>query len=132
MTRFRALVVDDVAEFRHLFSSALKNTQCEVVGEATDGLEAVHQAEQLQPDLILLDIGLPNMNGMDAARRIRKLSPNCKILFVSQISSPEIAEGAMRLGAHGYLLKSDTADLPSAVKAVLQGGQFVSSRVKSP
>jgi DNA-binding NarL/FixJ family response regulator len=127
----RTVVVDDVDDFRHLLCSSLQEqTRCEVVGEASDGLQAVQQAEELHPDLILLDLGLPTLNGMDAARRIRKVSPNSKILFVTQNSSPQIAQGALRLGACGYLLKSDVTDLPRAVETVLHGAKYVSSRVK--
>ena len=97
-----------------------------------DGLQAVQQAKKLQHELILLDLGLPTMNRLQAARRIRELSPNSKILFVSQNASPEIAQRAIELGAYGYLLKSDTSDLALAVEAVLGGEQFVSSRLKVP
>jgi DNA-binding NarL/FixJ family response regulator len=131
MPYFRTLVVDDADDFRQFLCSTLKQgTQCEVVGEASDGLQAVLHAQQLQPDLILLDIGLPTLNGIEAARRIRKLSPNSKILFFTQNCSREIAQGALRTGANGYLLKSDATDLLLAVETVLSGGQFVSSRVK--
>ena len=133
MRHFRTLVVDDVEDFRRFLCSALKQvTECEVVAEASDGLQAVVQAEQLQPDLILLDLGLPTINGIEAARRIRKLSPHSKILFFTQNCSREIAQGALRTGANGYLLKSDATDLLCAVETVLQGEQFVSSRVKQP
>jgi len=111
-------------------TTLLERPECEVVGEASDGLQAVQQAQQLQPDLILLDLGLPMLNGIEAARQIRKLSPNSKILFFTQNCSREIAEGAMRTGANGYLLKSDATDLLSAVETVLKGEKFVSSRVK--
>ena len=110
----------------------MERTECEIVGEASDGLQAVNQAEKLQPDLILLDLGLPILNGIQAARRIRQLSPNSKILFVSQNSSPEIAHGALQMGAHGYLVKSDTNELTSAISTVLAGAQFISSRLKQP
>jgi DNA-binding NarL/FixJ family response regulator len=131
MSPCRTLVVDDVEYFRRLFCSTLQQrTQCKVVGEASDGLQAVQQAEALQPDLILLDLALPTLNGIEAARRIRKLSPNSKILFVTENSSREIAQGALRTGANGYLLKSDATDLPCAIETVLQGALFVSSRVK--
>jgi DNA-binding NarL/FixJ family response regulator len=129
----RTLVVDDFDDFRRFLCSTLKQgTECEVVGEASDGLQAVNQAEKLQPDLILLDLGLPILNGIQAARRIRQLSPNSKILFISQNSSPEIAQGALKVGAHGYLVKSDTTELTSAISAVLAGAQFISSRLKQP
>jgi DNA-binding NarL/FixJ family response regulator len=130
MRHFRTLVVDDVEDFRHFLCSTLEQgTACEVIGEASDGLHAVEQAQQLQPDLILLDIGLPSLNGIEAARRIRKLSPNSKILFFTQNCSYEIAQGALKTGASGYLLKSDATDLACAVETVLRGEQFVSSRV---
>ena len=130
MRHFRTLVVDDVEDFRQFLCSTLEQgTECEVVGEASDGLQAVLQAQQLQPDLILLDIGLPTLNGIEAARRIRKLSPNSKILFFTQNCSFEIAQGALKTGATGYLLKSDATDLSWAVETVLRGEQFVSSRV---
>lgn len=73
----------------------------------SDGLEAVQQAERLQPDIILLDIGLPTLNGIEAARRIREVSPTSKILFVSENRSPDIAEEALSTGAGGYVVKSD-------------------------
>jgi DNA-binding NarL/FixJ family response regulator len=131
MSHFRTLVVDDVEDFRRFLCSTLEErTDCRVVGVACDGQQAVMQAEQLQPDLILLDLGLPKLNGIEAARQIRKLSPASKILFFTQDCSREIAEGAMETGAHGYLLKCDATDLPFAVEAVLHGEQFVSSRVK--
>jgi len=133
MPHCTTLVVDDGEDFRHfLCSNLLATTECEIVGEASDGLQAVYQAEKLQPDLILLDLGLPTLNGIQAARRIRQLCPNSKILFVSQNSSPEIAEGALKVGAHGYLVKSDTTELSSAVSTVLAGAQFISSRLKQP
>jgi DNA-binding NarL/FixJ family response regulator len=131
MHNFRTVVVDDVADFRRLIRSKLKEkTECEVVGEASDGLQAVAKAEQLQPDLVLLDLGLPIINGIEVARRIRKLSPDTKILFVTQNSSREIAQGALRAGANGYLLKSEVMDLLVAVETIFSGEQYVSSRVK--
>ena len=100
-----------------------------VIGIASDGLEAVQKAEELQPDLILLDIGLPSLNGIEAARQIRKLSPKSKILFVSQESSADIVQGALGTGAQGYVLKSDAGrELLEGVNAVLRGDQFVSGR----
>jgi DNA-binding NarL/FixJ family response regulator len=131
MHSFRTLVVDDVEDFRLLLRSMLEErTECEVVGEASDGLQAVAKAEQLQPDLVLLDLGLPTINGIEVARRIRKRSPNSKILFVTQNSSREIAQGAMLTGANGYLLKSEATHLWAAVETVIGGEQYVSSRVK--
>jgi len=100
----------------------------QVIGEATDGLEAVRKAHDLQPDLILLDIGLPTLNGIDAARRIREHSPKSKILFVSENRSWDIAQEALRTGASGYVVKSDAAkDLLPAIRDVVKGKQFVSA-----
>ena len=122
-------MVEDYEPWRRYFSTALqKQTELQVIGEVSDGLEAVQQAEELQPDLILLDIGLPTLNGIEAARRIRKVSPACRILFVSENRSADIAEEALSTGASGYVVKSDAAsELLPAVKAVLEGKRFVSA-----
>jgi len=125
----RVLVVEDNEPWRRYFSTALqKQPELQVIGEVSDGLEAVQQAEELQPDLILLDIGLPTLNGIEAARRIRKVSPASRILFVSENRSADIAEEALSTGASGYVVKSDAAsELPRAVNAVLEGKRFVSA-----
>ncbi len=130
----RVLVVEDFEPFRRFLRSALgKHSGLQVVGEASDGLEAVRKAEALLPDIILLDIGLPTLNGMDAARRIRTLSPESKIIFVTQESGPDIVEGALNLGACGYVVKIQAAtDLPAALDAVLDGRQFVSGGLSAP
>jgi DNA-binding NarL/FixJ family response regulator len=100
----------------------------QIVGEVSDGREAVQKAEELQPDLILLDVGLPSLNGIEAARQIRKLSPESKILFLTQESADEIVQEALNLGARGYVVKTMAGnDLLAAVEAVHQGKQFVSS-----
>jgi len=96
----RVLVVEDYEPWRRYVSTALqKQTELQVIGEVSDGLEAVQQAEELQPDLILLDIGLPTLNGIEAARRIRKVSPASRILFVSENCSADIAEEALSVQA---------------------------------
>ena len=127
--KVRVLVVDDYEPFRRFVCSTLKQRpDLLVVGEASDGLEAVQKAEELQPDLIALDLGLPNLNGFEAARRIRKLCPDCKILFVSQESCADVAQEALTAGACGYVVKAYAgSQLLVAVDAVLQGREFLGS-----
>jgi len=122
-------VVDDYEPWRRVVSTTLqKQATLQVIGEAVDGLEAVQKAQQLQPDLSLLDIGLPTLNGIEAARRIQELSPKSKILFLSENRSCDIAEEALRTGAGGYVVKSDAeGELLPAVNAVLGGKRFVSA-----
>ena len=103
-----------------------------VVGETSDGVEAVKMAEELRPDLILLDIALPNLNGMEAARQIRSVSPSSKLIFLTQNRSLEMMQAAFCLGAMAYLLKSDARELPFAIEAVLKGEQYVSRRLHRP
>jgi DNA-binding NarL/FixJ family response regulator len=126
---FRVLVVDDYEPWRAFVAATLKNqSKLRIIGEARDGLEAAQIAQQLQPDLILLDIGLPALNGIEAARRIRELSPKSKILFVSDHRSRDIAEEGLRIGAIGYVVKSDAgAELLPALKAALEGRRFISA-----
>ncbi|MGE5734154.1 MAG: response regulator transcription factor [Acidobacteriota bacterium] len=126
------LVVDDHEPFRRFVCSILSKTAgWQVVGEVSDGLEAVQRAEELQPDLILLDIGLPNLNGVEAADRIQRVAPNSKILFVTQERSSEMIRAALRNGAKGYVLKSDAgSELLPALDIVLGGGRFLSRGVR--
>jgi DNA-binding NarL/FixJ family response regulator len=126
----RVLVVDDYEQFRRFLSSALQcRADIKVIGEASNGLEAVGMTEELKPDLILLDIGLPSLNGIEAARRIRSISPKSKIIFVSQESSADIVQQAFSLGACGYVVKTDAGrELLAAVTAVLRGERFVGIR----
>lgn len=127
----RVLIVEDYVAFRRfLVSTMQRRTEIQVICEAADGLEAVQKARELQPELVLLDISLPRLNGIEAGRQIRKLSPNSKILFVSENRDLEIIEEGLRIGALGYVVKSDAArDLLPAVEAVLQGKPFVSASV---
>ena len=128
MSPMRVLVVEDFAPFWQFIRSTLaERPDVQVIGEVADGLEAVQKAELLEPDLVLLDIGLPTLNGIEAARQIRKLAPACKIIFVSQESSTEVVQEALKLGAWGYVVKTRAAsDLLAAVDAFLEGRQFVS------
>ena len=128
MSELRVLVVEDYEPFRRFISSTLQTRpDLQIVGEMSDGLEAVLQVQQLRPELILLDVGLPTLNGIEAARRIRALSPNSKILFVTQESSAELVQEAFRVGALGYVLKTQAGvDLLAAVESVCQSRRFVS------
>ena len=124
----RVLVVEDFEPFRQLTRSMLgKRSDLQIVCEVSDGLDAVRKAEELKPDLILLDVGLPTLNGVEAARRIRKVVPEAKIIFVTQEFSADVVQAALATGAAGYVVKTRmTSDLLLAVEAVREGRQFVS------
>jgi DNA-binding NarL/FixJ family response regulator len=129
MSSRRVLVVEDSEPFQRFICSTLREKpELQIVDQVADGLQAVRKAEELQPNLILLDIGLPTLNGIEAARRIRKLSPQSKIVFLSQESSADIVQEALRSGASGYVLKSQAGvDLLRALEAAREGRHFVSS-----
>lgn len=126
----RILLVDDFEPLRsHVASMLRKRPGFQVFWEVGDGLEAVRKAEELKPDLILLDLNLPTISGIEAARQIRHVSPNSKILFLTAEQSFDIAEEALGTGALGYVIKLDAAtELLPAVEAVLRGKRFVSNR----
>jgi DNA-binding NarL/FixJ family response regulator len=128
----RVLVVDDYEDWRNQVRSLLQERpEWQIICEVSDGLEAVQRAEELKPDVILLDIGLPNVNGIEAARRIRQLSPNSKIIFLSQDNSADVVQVALSTGAGGYVYKAlSQSDLLPAIDAVLRGEQFVSSNLR--
>lgn len=130
----RVLVVDDYEPFRRFVCKTLRERQdTHVVGEASDGFDAIRKAEELRPDLMVLDIGLPALNGLEAGRRIRKLCLDCKILFLSQESSIEVAREAFEMGASAYIVKAHAgSELSAAVEAVCQGRLFVSKGLLSP
>jgi DNA-binding NarL/FixJ family response regulator len=125
----RILVVDDHSLFRQFVVELLgKKPELQVVGEASDGLETLQKAVELRPDLILLDIGLPSLNGLKVARQMRSLVPESIIIFLTQESSAELVEVALSLGARGYVTKIKAqVDLFAAVEAVLSGMTFVSN-----
>src|SRR6267142_2509374 len=122
-SQISVIVAEDYEPFRRFLCSTLaKDSALQVVAEVHDGLEAVRRAEELRPDLILLDIGLPTLNGIEVARRIRELVPESKILFVSQESSADVVQAALAAGARGYVVKTDAgSELLIAVKVVLRG-----------
>ena len=130
-TSIRVLVVDDYEPWHRFVTTMLqRQPELQIIGAVFDGLEAVQQAQELHPDLILLDIGLPTINGIEAAKRIRECALQSKIIFLSENRALDIAAEALGTGARGYLVKSDAAtELLPAIKAVLEGKQFISARV---
>jgi CheY-like chemotaxis protein len=134
LSSIRVLVVEDFGPFRRFIAAMLKERpDFQIVCEVSDGLEAVQKAEELQPDLIVLDIGLPTLNGIEAARRIRAIGLRSRILFFSENRSLDMAAEALGTGAQGYVTKScAAAEFITAVEAVVQGRQFLSSGLGSP
>jgi DNA-binding NarL/FixJ family response regulator len=124
----RILVAEDFVPYRRFTCSKLASLGgLQVVGEASDGLEAIQKAVELRPDLIVLDIGLPILNGIEVAREIRSLVPESIIIFLTQESSADVVQLAFNVGVRGYVVKSNAvADLLAAVDAVLLGMTFVS------
>ena len=127
--QIRILVVDDFEPFRRSVCRTLRaRPRWEVIAEASDGLEAVQKIEELKPDLILLDIGLPSLNGIEVAERISTLVPDAKIVFVTQNSTAEVVAAALSNGAKAYVLKVNAnRELLPAMEAVLEGQRFVGS-----
>jgi len=124
----RILLVDDNPPFLNFIASLLRQENVEISGDARDGKNAVRLARLLEPDLILLDVGLPTLNGIEAAYQIRKFVPDAKIVFLSNECSREIVEEALNLGARGYIQKVLAGtDVPIAITAFLNGGIFLSS-----
>jgi DNA-binding NarL/FixJ family response regulator len=128
----RILLVDDFKDWLRQVRLLLQSRpECQVIAEASDGPEAVQKAQDLKPDIILLDVGLPQLNGVEAARQIRQLSPSSKIVFLSQNNNLDTVRVALRTGAQGYVRKTDVKrELLPAMDAVLRGKQFVSSSLK--
>lgn len=125
----RIVIVDDFHEWRLKVRSILKNRpEWQIISEASNGFEAVQHAQIFRPDVILMDIGLPNLNGIEAAERILRDSPDTKIIFLTQNNYKAVFRAALRTGAQGYVLKAQAGrELVPAVEAVLQGVRFVSA-----
>ena len=128
----RIMVVDDFNDWRETICSILEeHEELLVVADASDGAEAVQKAEELQPDLIVLDVGLPKLNGIEAALRIADVSPGSKVLFLSQDNDVSTVQAALGAGGWGYVHKlSAGTELLNAVAAVLKGHRFVSSEIR--
>jgi len=129
----RILVVDDHPIVRQGLKTLLEgHSGWEVIGEASDGAEAVEKARNLSPDVMVLDVTMPRMNGLEACRLIRRHSPGLEILFVTQHDSPQMMREALEAGARGYVVKSNAArDLLAAVEAVSQHRVFTTLNDRS-
>ena len=127
-TKARILVVEDFERFLQFLCAALEEAPgCAVVGTATNGLQAVQRAEELHPDVVIMNIGLPGLNGIEAARRIRALSSATRFVFVSVTADTDVVKEALSVGHSGYVLKSSAGnDLLPALEAVLRGVTFIS------
>jgi DNA-binding NarL/FixJ family response regulator len=122
----RILIADDHPVVRHGLKVLLGERQgWEVIAEAADGMEAVKMADRLNPDVVVLDVSMPRMHGLEACRLIRENAPNCEILIVTQHDSPQMLQEALLCGAKGYVVKTNAArDLLAAVDAVSQHRNF--------
>ena len=122
------LIVDDHEQWRRYVVLTLGIKQeIEIVGEAADGITAIQKAKEHQPDLVILDMGLPDLSGIEVARQISLLSPKTKIVFLTMHDSPEVIAAALSTGANGYVLKSRAgSDLLPAIEAALAGNRFIS------
>jgi DNA-binding NarL/FixJ family response regulator len=121
----RVLIADDHELVRRGLRSLLESRPgWEICGEAKDGVEAVEMSKSLTPDIILLDITMPRLNGLDAARKIRKEAPMTQILILSQHDIEEMSDSALAAGARGYVSKSDVAiTLFSSMEAILHSAR---------
>lgn len=128
MSVTRILLVDDLLAWQCLIQILLEpETDLKIIAAATDGLEAVRRAKELLPDVVLMDVSLPGMNGFEATRQIRMNSPDSRILFLSEQRGRNFVEAAFSAGGSGYVLKSDSeSDLLTGIRSVLRGQQFVS------
>jgi len=128
----RILVVDDFDAWRLSTCWMIEaHRQLQVVGEAADGFQAIQMAQEVKPDLVLMDISLPDLNGIEAARWISKMVPTAKILFLTQHNDVNLMRAALSSGARGYVCKEDAeSELLPSIEAVLRGETFVSMRLR--
>jgi DNA-binding NarL/FixJ family response regulator len=123
----RVIIADDHTLIRDALKHLLQG-EFEVVGTFGDGLALVEGAAQLKPDIIVLDIGMPKMNGLNAGQRLKRLLPGVKLIYVTMNHDQDMAAEAFRVGARGYLLKNSAAtELVTAIRQVARGGTYVTS-----
>jgi len=131
MSEVRILLADDFGQWLNFVVVCFEQRHdMKILGVAWSGPDAIRMAGNLEPDLILLDVDLPGINGIQAAEQIRKLVPKCKIIFLTGQSDPEIVHAAFRAGGDGYIAKWDASDeLMAGVEAVLGGRTYASSSI---
>jgi len=129
MHRPRIFLADDHSLLLEAFSNLLES-KYDIVGTATDGREMLSKVSKLQPDVVVLDIAMPNLNGFDAAEKLNKKLPDIKIVFLTVNEDPDMVTEAFRIGANGYLLKNSAAsELFQAIEVVIGGGNYVTPRI---
>jgi DNA-binding NarL/FixJ family response regulator len=131
MATFRIMIADDHEVVRKGLISLLQaQPDWQVCGEAADGREAVEKAQQLKPDVVILDIGMPSLNGLEATRQILKVNPQARVLILTLHDSDQVVREVLNAGARGFLLKSDAArDLVAAVEALRRDKTYFTSKV---
>lgn len=134
LSRIRTLLVDDFGPFRRFLLSILQQRpEIDIIGEARTGIEAVQLAQELQPDVILLDISLPHLSGIEAARRIRTLSPRSKIIFITLTGNAAVVQKAFEAGGVAYIVKTHARrEVLPAIDAVLRGETFLGTKLAVP
>lgn len=127
--RARIFLADDHSLLLDAFSNLLKS-EYEIVGTATDGRMMLKMVTKLAPDLVLMDIAMPNLNGFDAGEKLKKILPDTKLVFLTVNEDPDMVHEALRIGASGYLLKSSaSSELFQAIEAVLNSRTYVSPKL---
>lgn len=130
MPKIRTVIADDHEIVRQGLRNLLESEDCEIVAEYSSGREAVEGAKQLKPDVVIIDISMPDLNGVEATQQIAKLLPETKIVVLTMHDSEELARKVLEAGARGFVLKSDAVrDLATAVKTVVKGKPFFSGKI---
>ena len=128
LTEVRILIVDDNAAWRRFLVEELQKQSIQVVGTAEDGLFAIEQTRVLKPSVILMDVWMPRLNGLEATRAIGKSAPAAQVLILTNNDDAEVVQAALAAGARGYLLKSQVAtELTAAIAAIVNGSVFIGS-----